>query len=201
MVPVKLWQVQLLQGGVITYKNYVHFTDGIGFTLPFTINADYKITVVFNDTVYKLGNAIIDNTYSSNYLRFGGYQTSANNGYYSSRGTQVSFWGTWSSGTHTFICNNGNSHNIFDGVEVATYIPTTLASANIHLGGGDIHGEEQRTSPDTYISRFKIESLSTGDVICDLRPAIQGQSTHCMYDIINDIAYTSSGLEAVDDIG
>ena len=54
MVPVKLWQVQLLQGGVITYKNYVHFTDGIGFTLPFTINADYKITVVFNDTVYKL---------------------------------------------------------------------------------------------------------------------------------------------------
>lgn len=187
-------------GEAITYKNYVHFTDGIGFTLPFTINADYKITVVFNDTVYKLGNAIIDNTYGSNYLRFGVYNQTSGDGYYSSRGSQVGFWGTWSSGTHIFICNNGNNHSVFDGVEVASYSPTTLASAKISLGGGDIHGEEQRTSPDTYISRFKIESLSTGDVICDLRPAIQGQSTHCMYDIVNDIAYTSSGLEAVDDI-
>ena len=188
-------------GGAITYKNYVHFTDGIGFTLPFTINPDYKITVVFNDTVYKLGNAIIENTADSTHLRFGGYQTSANNSYYSSRGSQVGFWGTWSSGTHTFICNNGNNHSVFDGIEVTAYTPTTVPNANIHLGGGDIHGEEQRTSPGTYISRFKIESLSTGEVICDLRPAIQGQSTHCMYDIINDIAYTSSGLEAVDDIG
>lgn len=84
---------------------------------------------------------------------------------------------------------------------MAPYTPTTLATAKISVGGGDIYGEEQRTSPGTYISRFKIESLSTGEVICDLRPAIQGQSTHCMYDIINDIAYTSNGLEAVDDIG
>ena len=174
------------------YKNYAQFTNG-GFFLPFTVNSDYKVTVEFTDTEYVNNNIILDNSVSANYLRFVVY----GNQYYSSSGTSQSSWGSWSAGSHTFVCNDGNGKNTFDGDIVQDYTPTTY---NANMSIGIAFDSTTIIASTTYISRFKIESISTGDVICDLKPALISNTSPCMYDIVNNAIYVPNGIQVVDTI-
>lgn len=174
-------------------KTYAKFTNGTGFKLPYKVNSDYKITVIFNQTVFTQDEPILDTAYNSPYyVRLVTY----NNLYWSSSGTSQNGWGSWSAGEHTFV-NNVNSKNIFDGNEVQNYTPT---DANYYLTIGKVSETAARQiTSNTYYKLFKIESISTGDVICELKPAMDG-TTACFYDTVNDTIYTANGLVVSDDI-
>ena len=183
-------------GGGVAYKNYARFTNG-GFYLPYSIdNSDYKITVEFNDTVYKNGNGILENTRYDTYFRFGVF----NYQYYMSSGYSLVITGTWSAGQHKVVINKNNTIELDDNYLCNYNAPSNFYSL-IGLGCGNIENgsAEQKISPNTYVSEFKIESISTGDVICDLKPALVG-NIPCMYDLINDIVYSSAGMEVIDSI-
>ena len=109
-------------GSTIQYKNYAKF-DGIGITLPFTINSDYKVSVTYHQTNYFSPECIIGNTSGAGYSHF----TIYNYQYWSSAGTGESGWGTWSAGEHTFVTNDGNGYNTLDGNNVQSYTPTTAS--------------------------------------------------------------------------
>ena len=173
----------------IHYKNYAKF-NGYGLQLPYTINADYKITVEFYQTTYSNNESIIGNISGSSYVHLTPYS----NSYYTSTGSSEEHFGTWSAGEHIFVCNNGNNHNEFDGVEVTSYTPTTN-STKLTIG------ERNTANPCySYIKRYKIESISTGNKICELIPCLYDNVTPCLYDTVNKKFYYPEDLQVMDEI-
>ncbi len=184
------------EAGSLVFKKYIHFLDG-GFYVQHSVGEpDYKVTITFNDTVYKNGNAILENTRNDNYFRFGVYQ----NGYYTSDGNSLYIFGSWSAGEHTYVIND-NGQNKLDGEVICNYRVPSYFYSLIGVGYGNIDNgtAEQKISPDTYILDFKIESISTGDLYCHLKPALIN-NIPCMYDVINDVVYSRTGMEVFDEI-
>ena len=173
----------------IEFKTYAKF-NGYGLELPYTINADYKITVEFYQTTYSNNENIIGNIAGSSYVHLTPYS----NSYYTSNGSSEDHFGTWSAGDHIFVCNNGNDHNEFDEVEVTSYTPTTN-STKLTIG------KRNTANPCySYIKHYKIESISTGDVICDIKPCLIGNIVHGLYDTINERFYYVEDLQVMDTI-
>ena len=183
-------------GTQVVEKTYAKF-NGHGIRLPFSINSDYKITVVFNQQSYTSAENIIGNAREfddgdPSYSQL----TIYNNKYYSSIGSSEDYFGTWSSGEHTYVNNNGNNHNEFDGVEVQSYTPKDLSSYFYTIG---IRGAGSITIV-SYIKSYKIESISTGDIICELVPCLFDGTVACLYDKVNKIFYYPEGLTVMDTI-
>ena len=172
----------------LVFKNYAKF-DGVGITLPFTINSDYKVSVTYHQTSYLSPECIIGNTSGAGYSHFTVY----NNQYWSSAGTGESGWGTWSAGEHTFVTNDGNGYNTFDGSNVQSYNPTTSS-------GKYTIGIRANTSPIvSYIKSYTIESISTGDKICELKPC-EFEGNSYLYDTVAKRFYYVDGLTVMDTI-
>ena len=170
------------------------FLNEEGIILPFTLNADYKVTVVFYETSIQRDAAIIGNTVDASHIHL----TENSNKWYTSSGTSLVDMGSWSgNAVHTFICNNGNSHNEYDGTEVTNYTPTTDSSIYYTVGCRGGSGAMRTTSVALigYIKSFKIESLSTGTAICELKPCkIMKDNTvvvQGLMDVVNDILYSN----------
>ena len=54
------------EAGSLVFKKYIHFLNG-GFYIPYSVGEpDYKVIVTYHDTVYKNGNAILENTRDDN---------------------------------------------------------------------------------------------------------------------------------------
>lgn len=179
-----------VSGGGVEYKNYLKF-NGYGIVLPWTLNSDYKIEVVFHETTYLQDSAIIGNTRNETRSNL----TEYNNAYFTSIGTSGSGFGTWSAGEHTFITNNGNGKNEFDGVEVTDYTPTTDNSINYSIGWRATAGNAFKG----WIKSYKVYSITSGDLLHDLKPALVMDSP-CFYDTIDGKIYSTSLLEAADTI-
>ena len=178
------------------------FFNGEGIILPYTINADYKVSVSFYETSIQTDAAIIGNSLDATHVHL----TENSNRWYTSGGNSLDEMGAWSGNVvHTFVCNNGNSHNEFDGVEKNSYTPTTDNNIYYTVGCRGINNQAKPWAVALigYIKWFKIESLSTGNVICELKPCqIKKGSTviaHGMMDIANDIFYSNSGMIASND--
>ena len=182
--------VNVSGGGGVVYKNYLKF-NGYGIVLPWTLNSDYKIEVVFYETTYLQDSAIIGNTYNETRSNL----TEYNNAYFTSTGTGGSGFGSWASGEHTFITNNGNGKNEFDGVEVTNYIPTTDNTINYSIGWRKTAGNAFKG----WIKSYKVYSISSGDLLHELKPALVMGSS-CFYDTIEEKIYSTSLVEAVDTI-
>lgn len=174
----------------ITYKNYLKF-NGYGIILPWTLNSDYKIEVVFHETTYLQDSAIIGNTRNETRSNL----TEYNNAYFTSTGTSGSGFGSWSAGEHTFITNNGNGKNEFDGVEVTDYTPTTDSTINYAIGWRATAGNAFKG----WIKSYKVYSISSGDLLHELKPAVVMNSP-CLYDTIDGKIYSTSLVEAVDTV-
>lgn len=176
--------------GSVEFKNYLKF-NGYGIVLPWTMNSDYKIEVVFHETTYLQDSAIIGNTRNETRSNL----TEYNNAYFTSTGTSGSGFGSWSAGEHTFITNNGNGKNEFDGVEVTDYTPTTDNTINYAIGWRATAGNAFKG----WIKSYKIYSISSGDLLHELKPALIMNSP-CLYDTIDGKIYSTSLVEAVDTI-
>lgn len=168
-----------------------------GIILPFTLNSDYKITVVFYETSYSNDAAVFGNTNGSYYAHL----TEYSNKWYTSTGTGEVNFGSWVGNVeHTYIYNNGNGKNEFDGTEVTVnngYTDQTLkysigcrGGINSNLWGG-------------YLKNFKIESISTGDVICELKPYKLSKNGNLLaqglYDIVNNTLYSTGKIVVSND--
>lgn len=180
-----------LPSDLVTFKNYIKF-NGTGLLLPWTINSDYKVEVVFRETTYNNDSAIIGNTQNQNRAHL----TTYSNKYYTSMGSAEANFGSWSAGEHTFVNNNGNSKNEFDGVEVTNYTPTTV-SEYYTIGS---RGTTLTSCPYYgYIKSYKIYSISSGDLLHDLKPCkILNQA--CFVDAITKKFYGNDSMQAVDNV-
>lgn len=175
-----------------TPKTYIKF-NGQGIVLPWTLNSDYRIEVVFYEHYFRANGTIIGNTNNNgNYSHL----TSYNNKYYTSTGTSETNFGTWAAGEHTFVNNDGNGHNVFDGVEVTSYTPTTNTSLRYTIGC------RTNASSNVYyglIKSYKIYSLTTLNLIHDFRPCeVLGMA--CFYDTIDNAYYPVPEGQALDSV-
>lgn len=177
-------------GSEITYKNYMKF-NGEGMYLPWKINADHKIEVVFYETDYRNDGAVIGNSADSRHVHL----TTYSNKYYCSSGENEQNFGSWSAGEHTFICNNGNSHNEFDSTEVTEYTPLTFNDIYYTLGcRGDSTG---RNAYFGYIKSYKIYSISGGTLLHHLKPCIVLNQS-AFVDVIEGRFYLNQSIQALD---
>lgn len=181
LVAIQMLNSGYIRGELINGADYIpiDFYDYILFNsasmdLPFTLNSDYKITVEFNEMAYRNDEHIIGNTQSSVYIHLTPY----NNRWFTSIGTsETSFGGYQFNEKHTFV-SNVNGKNTMDGVEVTNYTPYTNYNIRYTIGsrpGGTYQGR---------IYSYKIESISTGRVLLNLKPAlINNQSV--LYDKVS----------------
>lgn len=176
----------------IVYKEYMKF-NGEGFITPWTLNGDHKIEVVFHETTYNDLTSIFGSTY--NHLR--AHLTNFQNKYYTVNGTSETNFGAWTAGEHTFVNNNGNNHNEFDGVEVTPYNPTTDNNLKYTIGcrGSVVTDKGYRG----WIKSYKIYSLATGELLHDVRPC-KIYNTDCMFDTVTKTIFTNPTAIAVDSI-
>ena len=174
----------------ILFKNYAKFDGSQGIILPWKINADYKVEVTFYQTTYTDAENIIGNTSGAVYSHLTPYQ----GGYWSSLGSNEGLIPnlSWSAGEHTYITNNGNGYNEFDGVEVQSYTPTTI-------NGYYTIGERASTSIiRSYIKSYKIYSISQGTLLHELVPCLYDGVTPCLYDKVGKMFFCN-GIESVMD--
>lgn len=150
-------------GGDISIVEYDWINlNGMYFTVPTTVNADYKITVVFDVQGYTSAVAIIGNSVGGQYSHL----TMYNNMWFTSNGSGETSFGSITDviGKHTFVTNLDGG-NWLDGTKVTGYNPTTYnASLYINNRAGALVGTNWR------LYEYKIESLATGDVLYDYTP-------------------------------
>lgn len=174
------------------FKTWAKF-DGYGINLPHKLNGDYQITVDFYESTYNLDASIIGNSDGP----YCSHLTSYNDKYYASSGTSEINFGSWSAGEHTFITNYNGSKNMFDGVEVSGYSPHGDNTCVYSLG---CRGGEGSHGYSGYLKKYTIESISTGDKICELLPCLYDNVTPCLYDTVNKKFYYPEGLTVMDEI-
>ena len=175
----------------LVVKTYLKF-NGVGIRLPWTLNADYKIETVFYETSYNNNSCIVGN--SSGNARM--HLTEYSNKYYTSTGSSETSFGTWTTGEHTFINNNGSGKNEFDSSVVTDYTPTTTSDYyTIGCRGNSLTSNAYQG----YIKSYKIYSISDNTLLHSLSPAmLNGVSG--LYDNVTDSFYEVTKASAVDSI-
>ena len=173
---------------LLQFGQYAKFDGTQGITLPWTLNEDYKVEVVFMQTEYTSAENIIGNSIGASYSQLTVYE----NKYYVSQGTYETSFGTWSAGEHIFVTNNGNGYNEFDGVEVQSYVPTT--GNNTYYTIGIRSGAVTICS---YIKSYRIYSLSENKLLHELLPVLYGGQTPYLYDTVDKVFYSSSGISEI----
>ena len=151
-------------------KNYIKMEIFTGLNLGkygFTLKSNYKLELIFHETsnTFFDGEIILGNS-GSNYCCFLGVY---NNRWYTSNGSNVGAFGNWSGGAdHTFIQNNGNGHNEFDGTEISPFSASDL-NYDILLGCRNNVGTSN--GYQGYIKRFRIYDLNNNnEILLDLNP-------------------------------
>lgn len=178
-------------GDSIVYKNYIKF-NGKGIMLPWTLDADHKVEIVFHEKKYYNLTAAFGTTKNQARINIISYQDK----YYTSTGTGETNFGVWTAGEHTFVANNGNNHCEFDGEEVTPYTPTTDNVPYILGARGSITDKGFQG----WIKSFKIYSLASGELLHDLKPARVFDTLDCFYDSVDKKIYYNDTIVSVDDI-
>ena len=163
----------------VTIYDNLTFNNANPGTLPYTLNADYEIFVDFTVPTYYKNMPIIGNSLNANTVHL----TEFSNKYYTGNGSGEANFTATLTGRHIFI-NNHNNKNLFDGVEVTDYTPTTNSSVSLTVGS---RGDLVRWSYYLRgsIHEYKITSISTGNIIADYKPAKVYDFTG-LYDRINN---------------
>ena len=176
----------------LEYKTYLKF-NGKGYVLPWSLNADYKIEVVFYESTYSNNSCIVGNNNGNSRMHL----TEYSNKYYTSTGSSETSFGTWTTGEHTFINNNGSGKNEFDSSVVTDYTPTTLS--NIYYTVGCRGNSLTSNAYYGWIKSYKIYSITSGTLLHHLIPVIMN-GVSGFYDNVEDKVYIVQGSSAVDTI-
>lgn len=133
------------------------------FTLPVNVNADYKITVIFDVQTFSQNAPIIGNSFGAQYTHL----TMYNNKWFTTTGSSETSFGGINDvlGKHTYIFNLDNG-NWLDGVKVTDCNAVTRDNYSLY-----INGRGGATSGDNWrLYEYKIESIETGDTLYDYIP-------------------------------
>ena len=176
----------------IEFRTYAKF-NGYGVQLPFNIMTDYKITVKFYETSYVNETSILGN--SNGDIRAYLAWTEYSNKWYVSNGSGETNFGSWVGEVdHTIVVNNGNNHNELDGEEVTTY---SVGNTSVNIIIGSCNPNLTARGWQGFLKEFKINSITTGDLICQLKPATIGNKS-CLYDTVSHIVYNVTNLTVMD---
>ena len=184
------------QGGEIKieYYDYLEFTGQGKIALPFTVNEDYKITVDFDIPQYRGNNSVIGNSNGAKYVHL----TQYSNRYYCSTGSSETNFSDDLTGRHTYVVNQ-NGKTLFDGEEKTNYTPTTN---NVFLWVG-ARADPQPVYFIGKIYSYKIESIQTGEILCELKAAKQiykGKTVlEGFFDTVSGSFYTSANTQVGND--
>jgi len=184
----------------IDYKNYAYF-DGTLTPMEVPravfetdINSDWTIEVVFYDTRSNPSNEAYPICLGSERA----YCRKRHSRYYAIAGSTTStMYANASAGEHTIIIND-NRKCYVDETYIGDWSPygTSIDAGNLlYIGARDDGGWKW----DEYIKKVKVTKNSTGDVICEYKPAIIDNEA-CFYDEINDSKLTTTGLTVMDTI-
>ena len=182
----------------LQFKTWAHLDGVHAFALDINIQAsyDHKITFEWYDAVedddgYRF--SIYNGSWfycRRRYRQY--YMPGPGNG-----GSQ--FWAGNIGETHLMINNDEEHKNYIDGNyigDVTNFSQSGTATYNQYWIGG----QYSAGSSHAYIKQFKIESISTGDTICNLVPCLFDNTVHCLYDTINKRFYYCDGLQVMDTI-
>ena len=152
----------------LEFYDYSAFDGNGRIQLPFTINADYTITVVY-DTTFINGQGIIGNTSGNAYCSLTHFYKGNDNphewlmaSYGYGNGAIAKGLGA-AAGKHKFVNNLDNKSFLDDQISYG-YTPTTNGGYLI------VGGCQNNSNFNGKIYEYKIESISTGNVICHLKP-------------------------------
>ena len=159
---------KLVHGGRV-YANVNHsnypiansmvFDGSTYFELPISMTSDHKITVVFEATTAAQNDSAIWATADN-----ACYLVIYNNQWYVTQGTGIdAHFGSADTNEHTLVYNDGNGHTLFDGQVVANCTPRN--SAHYKLGVRNVNKFIGK------IKSFRVESISTGDLIFEVLPS------------------------------
>lgn len=167
---------------------YADFTGQGYIDLPITLKSTHKITVDFLTYKYINNMPIWGNTsgYTSNHLTY------YDNKYYVGGGSVERNFSADLVGRHTFVFNN-NGVCLFDDSQVLT-ITSTTSSNTYRICGRS--GTSVKYNGRIYY--FKIEDLSDGSIVCEIKP-MEYNGNLVFRDIINEVNYTCTGMTILEE--
>lgn len=176
----------------LQFKTWAKF-NGHPITLSISLHSDYQVKCVFYQDVEEeveciLGTSLGGTTYN--------HLTVYDHKYYA---TNDRNWGPWTSGEHTFIHNDANGNETFDGTTVVTGAMVQTNDSDFYTIG--IRRDDNRCIiHGTYIKSYQIYDKTNDIMIMDLVPCLFDNTEHCLYDRINKRFYYPEGLTVMDTI-
>jgi hypothetical protein len=177
------------------YLQFYGTSPGQIIGLPYTVSSDYEIEVDFEVTETSSNNTVIGNSNGYNKPHL----TIYNDKWYTSTGGNDLNFGNSSmlTGRHTVVINKNGNSVLFDEQAVLSNLSNNSYQGVYLWVGGRYSSSPGYTLAKAKIYEYKITSISTGNVICDLKPAEIKKNNNVviigLYDVINDVFYTSSG--------
>lgn len=166
-------------------ETFAWFSGNGHIELPFTVNENYRITVDFEPDYYNSNAPVIGNNSGAAYSHL----TPFSDKWYTSNGsTEVNFQETLT-GRHTFVFND-NGVNTFDGTTVVSTVNPYSSDSMYYWIAGRSGASRQYIGK---IYNYKIEDLSLGTTICEIK-AIIYNGEPVFRDIINNVTYTCNGM-------
>lgn len=174
------------------YLQFYGTSPGQIIGLPYTVSSDYEIEVDFEVTETSSNNSVIGNSNGYNKPHLTVY----NNKWYTSTGGNDLNFGNSSmlTGRHTVVINKNGNSVLFDEQVVLSNLSSNSYQDVYLWVGGRYSSSPGYTLAKAKIYEYKITSISTGNVICDLKPAEIKKNNNAvingLYDVINDVFYT-----------
>ena len=183
-------------GVSLVRHDYIQF-DGLAnhfITTPYSVNADYEVTIVFDAISNRQNQAVIGITGGGYYNRLLQF---ANEWYGGTGGQQQGIFSKPLTGKHTYVTNR-NGKCYFDDEEVLNFTPMSVDSVKMLIGysyGGTVF--------DGKVYEYKIKRVSTGETVFHGFPfsiRVDGNAfTTILRDSERNISIKAPDLQAYDD--
>lgn len=158
--------------------------------LPFTLNANYQITVDFEvDTYVSNMNIVGNNNGSYAYFNLTEYDNKYSTSPASGSYTGINFEGTLT-GRHEFMFNDADNHILFDEVVVKNNGTAVVVNPASFPTIYYTIGWRNNTDFAGKIYRYTIYDKVNEQTVCDLKPYMNTDGALCLYDEVNHKIYT-----------
>jgi len=176
----------------VQFKTWAKF-NGSPIILPISLHSYYQVKCIFYQDVEETVESILGTSMGgTNYSHLTVYDHK----YYA---TNDRNWGPWTAGEHTFIHNDSNGNETFDGNIVVTGASTKTDATDFYTIG--IRKDDPRCIiHGTYIKSYQIYDKTNDIMVMDLVPCLFDGTVACLYDSVNKKFYYAEGLTVMDTI-